>query len=63
MTPEQKFEVAEYLIELEALLKQAASPNSSELTEHDLCWSRVGAKNYRTSDLLGKLGNDDVGLR
>lgn len=35
MSPEQKIEIAEYLKELEDLLKQAASPNSSELTEHD----------------------------
>lgn len=35
MSPEQKIEVAEYLAELEALLRQAASPNKTELTEHD----------------------------
>ena len=61
MTPEQKFEVAEYLIELEALLKQAASPNSSELTEHDF-YAGV-EKVQKITQLLGKLGNDDVGLR
>lgn len=35
MSPEQKIEIAEYLTELEALLKQAASPNRTELTDHD----------------------------
>lgn len=35
MSPEQKNEIAEYLTELEALLRQAASPNRTELTEHD----------------------------